>query len=76
MPQSKKVKQIQKDSASQYWSVRRILGERLKDGITQYLLDWGGTDSRTGKPYEPSWVCAYISTMLRSVKVLTGTIGA
>lgn len=40
------------DSEEQYWEIKDIIEEKGH----QYLIDWKGTDPRTGKSYEPTWV--------------------
>ncbi|RYP08018.1 hypothetical protein DL764_002164 [Monosporascus ibericus] len=38
-----------------WWEIKDILDERRHRGVVQYLVEWEGTDPRTGQPYEPGW---------------------
>ncbi|RYP23521.1 hypothetical protein DL765_001035 [Monosporascus sp. GIB2] len=43
------------DDSEDWWEIRDIIGERLHRGVVHYLVEWEGTDPRTGQPYEPGW---------------------
>ncbi|KAI0124143.1 hypothetical protein BJ170DRAFT_598466 [Xylariales sp. AK1849] len=39
----------------EYFSVKKILDETVRQGRTEYLLDWEGVDRSTGRPFKPTW---------------------
>ncbi|RYP34866.1 hypothetical protein DL766_002764 [Monosporascus sp. MC13-8B] len=43
------------DDSEDWWEIKDIIGERLHRGVVHYLVQWEGTDPRTGQPYEPGW---------------------
>jgi hypothetical protein len=40
-----------------WFQIRDIIRERVRRGLTEYLVDWEGIDPATDAPYEPTWVC-------------------
>lgn len=44
---------------SQLWEAKNILDERTRTvrgrSVGEYLVDWMGTDTETGKPWDPTW---------------------
>ncbi|RYP65397.1 hypothetical protein DL771_008342 [Monosporascus sp. 5C6A] len=50
-----KRKSAQTINDDDWWEIKDIIGERLHRGVVQYLVEWEGTDPKTGQPYEPSW---------------------
>ncbi|RYP26609.1 hypothetical protein DL768_011685 [Monosporascus sp. mg162] len=51
----KSAQTIKKNDSEEWWEVKDIIDERLRRGVVQYLVQWEGTDPKTGQPYEPSW---------------------
>lgn len=51
------VNEISEDDSSDnpHWEAKAILQERTRRGRLEYLIDWEGTNEKTGKPYEPTW---------------------
>lgn len=37
------------------WEAKGILAERRRAGRLEFLVDWVGVDSSTGRPWEPNW---------------------
>ncbi|RYP16184.1 hypothetical protein DL767_010213 [Monosporascus sp. MG133] len=46
---------ISDDDSEDWWEIKDIIDERRHRGVVQYLVQWEGSDPRTGQPYEPSW---------------------
>lgn len=48
-----------------WYTIRRVLQERLRNGRIEYLVDWDD-NTETGEAYPPSWVGPYRSPVIRS----------
>ena len=52
----KKRKRQPTSSAEEYFKLRNILREEVRQGKLWYKIDWEGIDPATGENYEPTWV--------------------
>ncbi|KAI1312751.1 hypothetical protein F5Y03DRAFT_381513 [Xylaria venustula] len=53
-PKKNKTKQKEEEPPPDFYAIRDIIGEKIENGCTRYLIDWDGTDER-GNRYAPSW---------------------
>ncbi|KAL1895804.1 hypothetical protein Cpir12675_003082 [Ceratocystis pirilliformis] len=53
--QSQSQSQSQSESQEEWWEIRCILGERIRNGRVEYKVDWA-PHSVTGQTYDPDWI--------------------
>lgn len=52
---STKAKKPKKESSETYYTVRRIVDEKIENGRLFYYIDWAN-DPNTGESFDPTWV--------------------